>query len=143
MGRGNTIIRREDGLIALNTHYIDLGDGEDEWQWSEIKEQLQDFKLKGQVNKNHHYNDRFRNDYLLLFETNVMQVIIADNESDMAIGCVPLPIDYGDENSKKNYPAFIKQANYYMQMLNKCHSLRVRAGAWTSGKVDSKQTTFY
>jgi hypothetical protein len=147
MGRGNSIIRREDGLQATSTYYIEYGEDENEeyelsqWSWEELIEGLQDFQLKGQVNKKHIYTDSFRNNYRVILETNVMQVIVSDNECNMAIACLPLGNIY--DGSQKMSMAFKKQANYYMKMLNKCYSLRVRCSAWTSGKVETTKTNFY
>lgn len=149
MGRGNTIICREDGLQATNTYYIEYGEDENEeyelsqWSWEELIEGLQDFQLKGQVNRKHIYTDSFRNNYRVVLETNVMQVVVSDNECNMAIACLPLENIYGDNGSVRTFSAFKKQANYYMKMLNKCYSLRVRCCAWTSGKVEPTETNFY
>ena len=141
MGRGNSIIIRKDGLQATNTYYIELGEKENDWSWQEVIEILQDFKLKGQDNKSLRYSDNFRNNFMVILETKVMQVIISDNENgDMAVGCVPLP--YG-LISIFNMPAFKKQANYYMKMLNKQFDLRVRAGTYGSSKAESTKTNFY
>lgn len=137
MGRGNSVIRNENNDKAKSTYFIEYNN-EDEYDWNDILEEIK-LPLK-EYSDNTYYSDTFRNNYIRVLQTNVMEVIVSDDDWAMAIGCIPIMT----ENDKpKNLLAFKKQANKLMTRLHKLYSLGVSCGAWTSGRVVENETNFY
>lgn len=162
MGRGNTIIRDSIG----NTHptyYIDYYEHDDSEEsscdgtncycndsflsdvlcnirWS-VAVKITHLEETYGHNENNptpsFYRDGWNNDYAIFFESNVMQVIFSDNESSMAIGCVP---KYNENDKPINLGAYKAEANKFMRLLNEIYALSERTSAWTSGKIEVQES---
>ena len=82
------------------------------------------------------YQDGWNNYYISLLETNILEIIITDNESDIAIGCIPIY----NENGKYNSNIFKTAANKVMRMVANIYpDIRFRTGPWTSGTITDNE----
>lgn len=160
MGRGNSIIRDRQGIV-MNTFYVNYYE-HDDFTDEETGESycnnnpcicndtfLDDFT--GNIyhtfkNKFKHvdncyqneetYQDDWRNYYSVIFRTNIFEVAITDNETCIAIGCIPI---YNDNGNFNDY-IFKKSANKFMKLLGEIYNdITIRTGPWTSGKITNNE----
>jgi hypothetical protein len=150
MGKGNTLLRDENGE-SYNTYYIDYYEHDEE-----INEDTGEPYCNGEdCHCNESFNDdllgNIRNikgldkedhsfkEQLVIASNKVLEVVVADNESSCAIGCIPKLND----NELYNEFIFKRSANRVMQEVAKIYQLRVRCGPWTSRVVDKEEKEYY
>jgi len=158
MGKGNIQIRDKNGW-GVKTYYIEYEEcggehGKAECDCNEdfyddllnvikntIGKQIETLKTVNEVGRciKPIYDNFQQNIY---FETPYLEVIIMDNEINIAVACIPKLKPNG--KSYHGIHTFTKVANKIMINLNKYYVITARTSAWTSSKpFTSKFKTFY
>lgn len=134
MGRGNYNFGH--GCESIPTYYVEFdgSDLEQEFAYDDFKYEIT--RIKGLVPVKKHCYERCE---FIVAENGILEVRIADNESTLAIACVPKLNEHGRRN-----PKYEASANRIFHELAKNYRFHVATSAWTSKEIkDGANYTFY